>query len=138
MKQEILGFQNALVAYQTAIELVKDSVIKKLESIKTNSNGVVQMGKHAFLIPFSTIASSPNHSLEPFFYNIEAQKQKLISLVENANDLSFITTFEEIFISKKLKVYSNGSYYYEHYDHEIVRCLGEIISEFAKTLRGEN
>lgn len=137
MKQEILCFNNALKAYQDAIALVKKTVIEKLKAIPVNTINVAQNNSQIVLVPFSAIASSPTHSLEPFYYNIEAQKQKLIAIVENAKDLSFMTTFEQIFESKKLKVYTNGSYYYEHYNDETVRYLGEIVSEFSKTFEGE-
>jgi hypothetical protein len=136
MKHEIISFKHALEAYQNSINLIKNSVIEKITNISPTNENQTYLGGQVVVIPFSAIASSPTHSLEPFFYNIKAQKEKLIQIVENSSDLSFMGTFEEIVTTKKLKVYANGSYYYEHYNSEVIKCLYQIITEFSPVFRG--
>lgn len=132
MKQQIINFKQALLDYHSAVQGLKTLVIKEINNIEIKSNKPQYVGNGAFSVPFSAIMNSESLILDPFYYDVEKQKEKLIQIVENSKDFSFINVFEQIALSGKHKVYTGGSYYYENYSPEVVVCLCKIISEFAK------
>ncbi len=90
---------------KTAIQKAKEQLISDIESIDFSINGVTQISDKPsiFTVKSGTIANN-NFILSTEYYDVQAQKQRILGIVNNNNDIfKTLDTLKTIAEQKKFR-----------------------------------
>lgn len=118
------------------IKIAKEKFLKALReyngeiidiiSNTPNIEGVRKINNNCCSVSFSTIASSENFKLSPFYWNIESQKDFLINLINQSKTDEYLKKFQEIVE----KGYTTAEKKNREYFHpNIINVLKDLLRE---------
>lgn len=95
-----------LAALKAAMLSAKEQLISDINAIDFSISGVTPISDSPkiFTVKLSTIANN-NHILSPEYYNVNAQKQRILAIIDNKNTDIFkaIDQLKDVVANKKFR-----------------------------------